>query len=89
MNRKQEKSQRLQDTQLSYRNNKLTVGGIFCGLEKVYDSINHDTLSSKYKIYGFGGKTNALLRSYLSDRHQRVLINNSSLIILLFQNRTK
>jgi len=33
---------------------------------------------SKCELYGFRGKTNALLRSYLSDRYQRVLINNSS-----------
>jgi hypothetical protein len=33
---------------------------------------------SKCQFYGFRGKTNALLRSYISDRYQRVLINNSS-----------
>jgi hypothetical protein len=33
---------------------------------------------SECEFYGFRGKTNALLRSYLSDRYQRVLINNSS-----------
>jgi hypothetical protein len=32
----------------------------------------------KCEFYGCRGKTNALLRSYLSDRYQRVLINNSS-----------
>ena len=32
----------------------------------------------KCEFYGFSGKTNALLRSYLSDRYQRVLTNNSS-----------
>ena len=32
----------------------------------------------KCEFYGFRGKTNARLRSYLSDRYQRVLINNSS-----------
>jgi len=57
-------------------NNKLTVGGIFCDLEKAFNSINHDILLSKCEFYGFRGKTNTLLRSYLSDRYQRVLINN-------------
>jgi len=33
---------------------------------------------SKCEFYVFRGKTNALLWSYLSDRYQRVLINNSS-----------
>jgi len=58
-------------------NNKVTVGGIFCDSEKAFDSVNHDILLSKCEFYGFRGKTNALLRSYLSDRYQRVLINNS------------
>jgi len=59
-------------------NNKLTVGGIFCDLEKAFDSVNHDILLSKCEFYGFRCKTNALLQSYLSERYQRLLINNSS-----------
>ena len=48
-------------------NDKLTVGGIFCNLEKAFYSINHDILLSKCEFYGFRCKTNALLRSYVSD----------------------
>ena len=55
----------------------MTVGGILCDLEQVFDSVNHDILLSKCEFYGFRGKTNVLLRLYLSDRYQRVLINNS------------
>jgi hypothetical protein len=51
-------------------NNKLTVDGIFCDLEKAFDFVNHDILMSKCAFYGFRGKTNALLRSYLSDIYQ-------------------
>ena len=50
--------------------NKLTVGGIFCDLEKAFYSVNHDILLSECEFDGFRGKTNALLRSYLSDRYQ-------------------
>jgi len=32
---------------------------------------------SKFEFYEFRGKNNALLRFHLSDRYQRVLINNS------------
>ena len=67
-------------------NNKLTVGGIFCDLVKAFNCINHDMLLSKYEFYELGGKTNALLSSYLSARYQRMLIDNSFSIILLFQN---
>ena len=37
-------------------NNTLTVGGIFCDLEKASDSANHDILLSKCEFYGFKGK---------------------------------
>jgi len=58
--------------------NKLIVGGIFCDLEKAFDSINLAILLSKCEVYVFRGKTNALLRSYLNDRYHRELINNNS-----------
>jgi hypothetical protein len=69
-------------------NNKLTVGGIFCDLEKAFDSVNHDILLSKFEFYGFRGKTNVLLCSYLSNRYQRVLIF-SSYFFRMGQNKTR
>jgi hypothetical protein len=42
------------------------------------NSVNHDILLCKCEFYGFRGKTNALLRLYLSDKYQKVLINNIS-----------
>ena len=59
-------------------NNKLTVGGILCDLEKSFDSVNYDILLSKCEFCGFRCKTNALLWSHFNDRYQRVLRNNSS-----------
>ena len=42
------------------------------------NAINHDILLSKCEFSGFRDKTKALLRSYLSDNYQKVLINNNS-----------
>ena len=33
-------------------NNKLLVGGIFCDLEKAFDSVDHDIIFFKLKFYG-------------------------------------
>jgi hypothetical protein len=57
-------------------NNKLLVGDIFCDLEKAFDFVNHDILLLNLEFYGIIGKANALIKSYLNDRCQRVLVNN-------------
>jgi hypothetical protein len=54
-------------------NKKLTVGGIFCDLEKAFDCINYDTLLLKCVFYALRGKTNKPSRTYLSDTYQRLL----------------
>jgi hypothetical protein len=61
---------------LSAWNNKLTVGGIFCDLEKAFDCINHNILLPKLEFYWTGGKFVALITSYLKDRHQKVVTDN-------------
>jgi len=53
------------------------VGGIFCDLEKPFDSINHDILISKLNFYAAEGKTLLWFKSYLSNRYQRVILNNN------------
>jgi hypothetical protein len=59
-------------------NNNLLVGGIFCDLRKAFDCINHDLLLSKMEFYGVRGISNRLIRSYLSNRYQRVTLNKNS-----------
>jgi hypothetical protein len=54
-------------------NNKTMVGGIFCDLEKAFDSVNHDILP-KLPYYGISDKAKLLLESYLQNRYQRLQI---------------
>jgi len=58
-------------------NEKITVGGIFCDLEKAFDSIHHDTLISKLDFYGVKGKTLLWFKSYFRNRYQRVTLTSN------------
>jgi Reverse transcriptase (RNA-dependent DNA polymerase). len=67
---------KLMNTILNVLNNKLIVGGIFCGLERAFDCVNHDRLTSKLETYGITGIDKELYQSYLKVRYQRVLMYN-------------
>jgi hypothetical protein len=58
-------------------NDKIMMGGIFCDLEKAFDSINHDILITKLNFYGVEGKTLLWFKSYLSNIYQRVTLTNN------------
>jgi len=60
---------------LKAMNIRFSVGGIFSGLEKALDCVNHGILVDKLEFYGISEKFLTLIQSYLRERNQRVLID--------------
>ena len=58
-----------------YLDNKEIVSGVFIDLAKAFDTVNHAILCNKLNYYGFRGKSNELLKSFLANRKQYVSIN--------------
>ena len=56
-------------------NNRLSVGGIFCDLEKALDCVNHGVLVGKLEVYGISGKFLTFIQSYFRGRYKKLLID--------------
>jgi hypothetical protein len=63
---------------LSAMNNSQIVGGIFCDLQKAFNCVNHQMLLEKLELYGVVGKFKTLIESYLPDRYQKVMLDNTT-----------
>jgi sarcosine oxidase/L-pipecolate oxidase len=61
---------------LNALSNKLMISGIFCDLEKAYDSVDHNILLSKLQYYGIMGSIYTLIQSYVTGRYQHIAINS-------------
>jgi len=59
-------------------NNNLKIGGIFCNLQKVFDCVNHKILLDRLEFYDIEGKFKTLIKSYLTCRYQKIILNNNA-----------
>ena len=57
--------------------NNYTVGAMLMDLSKAFDCISHDLTIAKLAAYGLDDKASKLLFSYLKNRKECVLINNT------------
>lgn len=56
--------------------NKDYVGAVFLDLAKAFDCVDHAILISKLPYYGLDGKVLLWIQNYLTDRTQRVYLEN-------------
>ena len=57
---------------------KSLAGGLFLDLRKAFNCVDHDILLSKLHYYGISGKANELMKSYITDSYQRVVLYDNS-----------
>jgi hypothetical protein len=63
---------------LTAMNDNQKVGGIFCDIQKAFDCVNHQILLEKLEYYGIKGKIETLIKSYLTGRYQKLILDRSS-----------
>ena len=61
---------------------RISTIGIFIDLKKAFDTINHEILLKKLDFYGIRGIVNDWLCSYLSNRKQFVMLDNTESSLL-------
>ena len=59
-------------------NPTVDVRGVFLDLSKAFDKVWHDGIIFKLKAYGVEGELLSLLKIYLENREQRVVLNGQT-----------
>jgi hypothetical protein len=67
----------------------MLIDGIFCDLEKAFDSVSHEILFNKLRYYGIKDRQYNLYKSYLQDRFQRTTICNGLTNTKVYSGWTK
>jgi len=49
----------------------------FCDLQKAFGCVNHEVLIDKLKFYGVKGTFKTLIKSYQTERFQKVTLDNT------------
>ena len=69
----------IQEIQTAFGNNPtVDVRGVFLDISKAFDRVWHSGLLFKLQAYGVEGKLLALLKDYLHNRKQRVVLNGQT-----------
>lgn len=68
----------LVDSVLKAWNNKFHAGGNFCDLDKALECVNHEIVIMKLQYYGLQEQNSKRLKSYLTNRKQRVKLKINS-----------
>ena len=67
----------LTDLITSFLDKSEKVAGVFLDISKAFDSLDHDILLQKLHAYGFRGLTHQWLASFVTNRFQCVVSNNT------------
>ena len=67
----------MQDTWLDALDRGEMSAVVMCDMSAAFDLVNHGILLKKLELYGFQDSAISWLKSYLSDRSQRVIVDGS------------
>ena len=68
--------------------NRLSVGGIYCHLEKVFVCVNHGIVVDKLEFSGISGKSHNLMQPYLRGRYRTyTLVQLIHMIVFLLDGK--
>ena len=69
----------IHEIQIAFDENPtVDVRGVFLDLSKAFDKVWHDGITFKLKAYGVEGELLSLLKNYLENREQRVVLNGQT-----------